>query len=62
MLRPITLINYTEQGLQKLKDIPDRVAPGRQATESAGSKLLSYHLTLSQHDAVAITELNDNES
>ena len=58
----ITLINYTEQGLKDIKNVPDRVDAARRAIESAGGRLLSYHLTLGQHDAVAISEAPDDES
>ena len=58
----ITLINYTAQGLKNMKNIPDRVTAARHAIESAGGKLLSYHLTLGQHDAVVISEARDDES
>ena len=58
----ITLINYTEQGLKDMKNMPDRVATARQAMQSAGGKRVSYHLTLGQHDAVVISEFPDDES
>ena len=58
----ISLLNYTEQGLQNMKNIPDRVAAARQAMQSAGGQLLSYHLTLGQYDAVVISEFPDDES
>ena len=58
----ISLINYTEQGLKDMKNIPDRVAAARQAMQAAGGKLLSYHLTLGQYDGVVISEFPDDES
>ena len=42
----ITLINLTEQGVKTIKDLPARLAAGRQAMEANGGKLLQYYLTL----------------
>ena len=58
----ITLINLTEQGVKTIKDLPARLAAGRQAMEANGGKLLQYYLTLGAQDAVVITELPDDES
>ncbi len=58
----ITLINYTDQGIKDVKSIPNRVTAARQAIQGAGGKLLSYHLTLGQHDGVVISEVPNDES
>ena len=58
----ITLINLTEQGVKTIKDLPARLAAGRQAMEANGGKLLQYYLTSGAEDAVVITELPDDET
>ena len=58
----ITLINLTEQGVKTIKDLPARLAAGRQAMEANGGKLLQYYLTLGAQDAVVIAELPDDET
>ena len=58
----ITLINLTEQGVKTIKDLPARLAAGRQAMEANGGKLLQYYLTLGAQDAVVIIELPDDET
>jgi len=58
----ITLINLTERGVKTIKDLPARLAAGRQAMEANGGKLLQYYLTLGAQDAVVITELPDDET
>ena len=58
----ITLINLAEQGVKTIKDLPARLAAGRQAMEANGGKLLQYYLTLGAQDAVVITELPDDET
>ena len=58
----ITFINFTEQGVKTIKDLPARLAAGRQAFEANGGKLLQYYLTLGAQDAVVVYELPDDES
>lgn len=56
----VILLNYTEQGIQNFKSMPDRTRAAEQAFAQAGGKLLSYHLTLGQYDGVAIAEFPDD--
>ena len=58
----ITLINLTEQGVKTIKDLPARLAAGRQAMEANGGKLLQYYLTLGAQDAVIVYEFPDDET
>ena len=58
----ITLIDYTAQGIQNLKEIPQRIAGARQAVENVGGKIHAYHLTLGDHDAVVISEAPSDEA
>jgi len=58
----ISLLNYTDQGIKDMKNVSNRLAAARQAMESAGGKLISFHLTLGQYDAVVISELPDDET
>ena len=58
----ITFINFTEQGIKTIKDLPARIAAGRQAFEANGGKLLNYYLTLGSQDAVVVFELPDDET
>ena len=56
----ITLANYTDQGIRNLKEMADRLGAARRAIEAAGGKLLAYHLTLGQYDAVVLIEAPDD--
>ena len=58
----ITFLNFTEQGVKTIKDLPARIAAGRQAMEANGGKLLQYYLTLGAQDAVVVFELPDDET
>lgn len=58
----IGLLNFTDQGVKTIKDLPARIAGGRQLIESKGGKLHSYFLTMGQYDAVVIIEAPDEET
>jgi uncharacterized protein with GYD domain len=55
----IILGNYTQEGVSKIKESPARIEAARKATEAAGGKFLSWHLTLGRYDFVVITEVPD---
>ncbi len=58
----ISLLSLTEQGIKTIKDLPARVAAGRQAVEAMGGKIVQYYLTLGLQDAVVVFELPDDET
>ena len=60
MPRYIVLINFTEQGMEKIKDLPKRVQSARKTIEKAGGKFVEWNLTMGQYDAVAIIEVPDD--
>jgi uncharacterized protein with GYD domain len=60
MPRYVILINFTEQGLKAIKDLPKRVRSARGAVEKAGGKWLSWHMTMGDYDAVVIADLPDD--
>jgi len=58
----VTLIHYTEQGVQTFKDLSRRLDETRRSGEAVGAKLISYYLTMGQYDAIAITDAPDDEA
>src|ERR1700739_4376215 len=58
----ISLIRYTQKGVESLKDSPKRVEATKKAFEAAGGKLKAIYWTLGQYDAVAIGEFPDDET
>ena len=58
----ITLLNFTEQGVKTIKDLPARITAGRQSLEAIGGKIIQYYLTLGAQDAVVVLELPDDET
>lgn len=58
----ISLPRYTQKGLGTIKQGSARIDAARKAFEAAGGKLKAVYLTLSQYDAVAISEFPDDET
>jgi uncharacterized protein with GYD domain len=58
----ISLIRYTQKGVETLKDSPKRLDATKKAFEAAGGKLKATYWTLGQYDAVAIGEFKDDEA
>jgi uncharacterized protein with GYD domain len=57
----ITLLHWTEQGIQNVKESPARLDQAREAIKSAGGELHAFYLTMGQYDAVAISEVPSDE-
>ena len=60
MPKYVTLVNFTEQGAQNVKQLSDRWDGARKAIEAAGGKMEVY-LTMGQYDQVVITEFPSDE-
>mgnify|MGYP002829550265 CR=1 FL=1 len=56
MPKYISLINFTNQGIKDVKNLPQRVQAAREAIEKAGGKLIDWNLTMGEYDVVAISE------
>jgi uncharacterized protein with GYD domain len=58
----VTLYRYTQQGVQSIKESPDRIATAREAARSMGVDLKAIYLTMGQYDLVAVAEAPDDET
>jgi uncharacterized protein with GYD domain len=58
----ILLIQYTEEGIETIKDGPSRLDLAKQAWRDEGGELKAFYLTMGQHDAVAVVESPDAET
>jgi len=58
----ITLGKYTQQGIGKIKESPQRLDRAREAAKGLGGTFKEFYLTMGQYDFVAITELPDDEA
>lgn len=59
----VTMLRFTQQGANKIKESPARLDAARKAAEAVGGKVHSFFLTMGKYDAVIITEFpNDEEN
>jgi uncharacterized protein with GYD domain len=58
----VSLINFTQQGIQSIKELPARVEKGREDMRKQGIEMKSWHLTMGQYDIVAVIEAPSDEA
>ena len=58
----ILLINWTEQGISKIKESSDRYNSFKASLEKAGGKLIGGYYTLGEYDVVIIIEAPNDET
>lgn len=56
----ITLINFTQQGLQNIHESPHRAAAFKAAAKKAGVKIKELYWTLGGYDGAIIFEAKDD--
>jgi uncharacterized protein with GYD domain len=58
----ISLIQFTQQGIEHMKDSPARLEKARAAVKAAGGEIKEFYLTLGRYDAVVVSEASSNEA
>jgi uncharacterized protein with GYD domain len=58
----ISLLKYTQQGVQKIKESPARLDEAKKAFKAMGAELKQWYLVMGQYDAVVISEGPDDET
>ena len=58
----ITLYNWTQQGIEKVRESPDRLDASRQILRGLGAELKTIYLVMGRYDIVAIWEAPDDET
>jgi uncharacterized protein with GYD domain len=56
----ITLLNFTQQGIDRIKDSPARLDAAKQAFRAMGAELKAYYLVMGRYDAVVVAEAPDD--
>ena len=62
MAKYILLGNFTQQGIQAVKDSPKRRAMARDLAKSAGGDITQAYLTMGQYDLVVVAEAPSDEA
>jgi uncharacterized protein with GYD domain len=58
----VTLLQFTQQGIEKIKEGPARLDRAKAAIKAAGGELQAFYLTMGQFDALVISEAPSDEA
>ena len=58
----ISLIQYTQQGMQKIKESPARLDHAKKGYEAAGGKIKDFYLVMGEYDIVVVADLPNDEA
>jgi uncharacterized protein with GYD domain len=58
----IMLLNWTQKGIESIKDSPNRVEAARKAFKAAGGEMRAFYLVQGRYDMVVIGEAPDEET
>jgi len=58
----ISLLRYTQQGIQNIKESPARLDKAKQAFRAMGAEIKEYYLVTGRYDAVVVSEAPDDET
>ena len=58
----ISLLRYTQQGVENIKQSPARLDAAKKLFRAHGAELKAWYLVLGQYDAVVISEGPDDET
>lgn len=56
----VTLLRYTQKGIESIKEGPSRLDAAKKAIAAVGGNLKAFYLTMGQYDTVAISEFPDD--
>ncbi len=56
----ISLIQWTQQGVENIKDSPNRLDRAKELFQEAGAEIKHFYMTMGRCDMVAITEAPDD--
>ena len=54
------LVNWTEKGVQHVKDSPRRFDTAKKALKDMGGEIKTVHLTMGEYDLIIICEASDD--
>jgi uncharacterized protein with GYD domain len=56
----LSLMHWTKEGIEKVKDSPGRLEAARKAIEPLGGKIKGFYLLMGQYDLAALIEAPDD--
>lgn len=58
----VMLINYTQKGIENIKESPDRLAKAKAAFKSVGGEMKAFYLAMGRYDVVVVGEAPDDKT
>ena len=58
----ISLLRFTQKGIENIKEGPERLDAAKELFKSMGSELKEFYLVTGHYDAVVVTEGPDDET
>ena len=58
----ITLISFTQKGIENIRESPSRLERAREAIRAAGGEMKAFYLTMGQYDGLVISEAPSDEA
>lgn len=58
----ISLVEYTQSGIENIRDSPDRLDEAKSLAQELGGELSDFYLTMGQYDMVVVGEFPDDET
>ncbi len=58
----VTLIKYTQKGVENMKESPKRLDAAKELIKSMGGEIKAYYLAMGRYDAVIIAQGPDDET
>jgi len=58
----ITLVNYTQKGIENVKESPERLEGAKQAFQGMGAELKEFYLVMGRYDIILVTKAPNDET
>lgn len=58
----ITLVKFTQKGIENIKESPARLEKVKAAMKAAGGEMKAFYLTLGHYDMVVVGEASNDEA
>jgi len=56
----VCLLDWTQKGIENVKDSPKRLEAAREVVKAAGGAILDFYMTIGKHDMVLVVEARDD--
>jgi uncharacterized protein with GYD domain len=56
----LSLMRWTKEGLEKIKESPSRLDAGKKVVEAAGGKIVSFYMLMGEYDMAIVVEAPDD--